>query len=100
MRMAPKSSVTSSLSLCAAQPMSGRPRTAEDDARSGAMGADSPRGVDEAAFRRRDLPADMDGLAFGGKPAGRRGDRPHIVDLDLERRVAVPGRQGRMHGAA
>src|SRR6267143_2919155 len=72
---------------------------AEDDAGRRAMDIETALGIDEAAFGRRHLAPDMNGLAFGAQPAGRRGDRPYIVDLDLERRVAAPGRRGRMDGA-
>src|SRR5258708_4230872 len=94
--MVPKSSVTCSVSAGMAVAMSD---PAEDDAGRRAVDVETPLGVDQAAFRRPDLTADMDSLALGAQPAGRRGDRPDVVDLDLERRVAAPGRQGRVDGA-
>ena len=35
------------------------------------MNMEAALGIDEAPFRRRNLPSDMDDLAFGTQPAGR-----------------------------
>ena len=60
----------------------------------------APEASTYLALGEADAGADADDAAGGGQQARRRADGLEVGDLDLDRGVALPGRQGGVQGAA
>ena len=66
----------------------------------GAVRVKLSRGIEDAAFGGRDEAADMHHGADRAHPPGLGFERPHVVHLDLQRRVGAAERQHGVHRAA